>query len=82
MKYLPFYNKCIKSGKIPDWGLCYSFHGNSFFQLIDPENGRHESYWGYSESVSDYVDYVSVRTEFTPLRQNIVLLMAAMNNEL
>ena len=78
-KYLKFYKECLRYGFMPNPGLCYTFRYDPLFQLIDPERGEMISYWGHDgDDDSEHI----IRFEFTPLRQNIVLLMAAMNNEL
>lgn len=92
--YLDFYKKYY--GKLmPDCGLCYSlsFEFGEFIEswFFSPEPLAHKpmdifndtpcmsSYYGYDGiSKSDYL----VSHEFTPLRQNMVLLLAAMNDEL
>lgn len=86
MKYLEFYKKCLLDGYLPYSGLCACFGGNdAYFQLVMPKyfDSKYE-YWGndYREKYSyDITSFVWER-EFNPLRQNIVLLMAAMNGEL
>lgn len=87
MKYLPLYEKWMESGKIPTWGLCSFFEKDELFKLIDPENGKGITYWGFPEASMCQFDYYPdflerQHYEFTPLRQTVVLLMAAMNNEL
>ncbi len=86
MRYLDFYNKYMKTGKLPSWGLCNCFiHDIEIFTpggTIDQDNSW---YWGYDGedrigiNASSYITY---RIAFTPLRQNIVLFLAAMNGEL
>jgi len=82
--YLPFYYECIETGYIPRLGLCSIFGIDQSFRLLCPtsddydqlqEDGLPMVYWGkggWEYSASD----------FSPLRQNIVLFMAAMNGEL
>lgn len=84
-KYLRFYERCMKDAMLPRNGLCGSFRKSKFFKLIDPEYGLGETYWGIEQDV--HVDQYSLTWDdkwyaFSPLRQTIVLLMAAMNNEL
>lgn len=91
-KYLKFYERCMKSGQLPSSGLCNCFgsfcHGtkNKKLSLFDPSDEEYTrlyahnkciTYWG--SGLSSYAPIVGFK--FTPLRQNIVLLMAAMNNE-
>jgi hypothetical protein len=80
-KYLDFYNKCMETGKIPTNGLCLCFKNDKLFALMDPDNGERLSYWGFDrDKFASPME--SVWFEFTPTRQNAVLLMAAMNDEL
>lgn len=91
-KYLKLYKEWMEAGKMPEPGLCAKFSDvfgwtlkkYPHFDLIKPDdrekirldiNGLAPSYWG-SDS-SQELKYI-----FTPLRQNLVLLMAALNNEL
>lgn len=82
IKYLPLYYKWMESGYIDSRGLCDYFGRDGLFLLIG--NGDQHGYWGarqspeYKSEMSTY-DYVS---KFTTLRQTVVLLMAAMNDEL
>lgn len=85
-KYLPLYEKWVKAGKIPENGLCDIFENDSLFSLIDPERGVPETYWGYDDIQEEHhqlkIPIMELWYGFTPLRQNIVLLMAALNGEL
>lgn len=84
-KYLELYKKWLESGKLPTGlGLCNEFgtyasgepekdgigywNDELFATMCPPKYGN--SYWGGPVG------------EFTPLRQTIVLFMAAMNDEL
>ena len=84
--YLDFYYHCMKTGLMPTWGLCNKFKHCELFKLIDPEVGHNITYWGFElpwpkkAANPNYMD--EVRFSFTPLRQTIVLFLAAMNNEL
>lgn len=85
MKYLPLYYRWMKTGRLPKDGLCRCFPDDSFLNLITPgPEIRSVMYWGYrGEDISDDYFYALNRLyEFSPLRQNIVLLMAAMAGEL
>lgn len=80
-KYLKLYYEWMTRGRIPNNGLCNCFKvDDELFNLIDPELGEHESYWGYDGPDLPLID--DLWHSFTPLRQNVVLLMAAMNGEL
>lgn len=81
-KYLPLYYEWSKARKLPNQnGLCgefgraqsgnWSFEENPLFLLLVPDGAEKWSYWAGG---------IGVR--FNPLRQNIVLLMAALNGEL
>lgn len=87
-KYLPFYMECSKKRRMPVAGLCHLFEikPRSYpeFRLISPNgkerddiaaDGKNRTWWG-SDS------YYAEVEKFTTLRQTIVLLMAALNNEL
>lgn len=87
--FLPKYYEWIEAGKMSVQGLCFQWDTHpimqaktpsKIFSLIEPpsyeiERGKDWYYWG-SDSVHSK-EYI-----FTPLRQNLVLLMAALNNEL
>lgn len=85
-KYLPLYEFLVKHGSLTGpHGLCNEFHINGldwkeFEDLFKPPNDidrlYHHFYWG-----SGSFQYQALG-EFTPLRQNILLLMAALNDEL
>ena len=95
MKYLEFYKKCLKTGELPGGcpeanGLCEHFDRYSpNWLLIQPTqkdlnnlmaHGLCDAWWASEmrwEENSDLKGFI-----FNPLRQNIVLLLAAMNNEL
>lgn len=80
--FLNFYNRCVEFGAMPVNGLCAQFHGNAIFTgFIDPEFGNNETYWGFEFERTDDNE-MQMWYEFTPLRQNVVLLCAAINNEL
>lgn len=86
-KYLTIYEKSIESGRLMDRngyefaGLCSLFRGDRLFHLFDDRIGCW--YWAYDggkfRSSSGNPEMLG---SFSPLRQNIVLFMAAMNNEL
>lgn len=81
-KYLPLYFKWMKNGGwMPEAGLCNCFGDfvtaeyDDLFKIMIPDNvDMLPSAWAGGENDSVY--------DFTELRQNIVLLMAALNNEL
>jgi hypothetical protein len=92
-KYLPLYYKWMESERLPHNGLCNCFglcysedkwesgEGYEDFEIMfplpyDDVNIECRNYWGAGEKVRN------LHVAFTPLRQNIVLFLAAMNNEL
>jgi hypothetical protein len=87
-KYLPLFYEWAETGVLPSGGLCFSLpEHDDLFMLFYPGKAKHNAYWGYDgknrivwEIVCDFDERVA--RQFTPLRQNIVLFLAAMNNEL
>lgn len=85
-KYLKFYEECMENGKIPESGLCKCLDGVDLFrpygseitELFTTENSF--PYWG--SGLPWFADSSSLWYGFTPLRQNIVLFLAAINGEL
>ena len=82
-KDLPLYEKWMETGEIPGSGLCASFRevGMSYYELDDNFLTNKEVFKlrGWYASGLDTCSGVG---QFTPLRQTIVLFMAAMNDEL
>lgn len=81
--YLTFYRECMKTGVLPNTGLCFCIpsYDGSFLDLMSPLRDEWSFfYWGSGLSVDD--GYQKRAYEFTELRQTIVLFCAAMNNEL
>jgi hypothetical protein len=93
-KHLDFYYKCLRAGRMPleKLGLCgcataglISYSSLQLFIPSDDEeyeldNSRYCSiYWasGLKVTSSEW----DLMYDFTPLRQNIVLLMACLNGE-
>jgi hypothetical protein len=83
MKYLKAYYRLQRKRK--KHYLCFMFGCDPLFELFIPtleEKIQHKED-GYSpESWGDTKSQAWELSTFTPLRQNVVLLMAAMNNEL
>lgn len=90
-KHLDFYKKCIEDKRMPDFGLCLCATRNLISEKIldrfEPSHkdmviiqrqGLSSGYWGSGLSSEDHNRLFT----FTPLRQTIVLFMAAINNEL
>lgn len=87
-KYLPLYYEWMNTG-LPSNGLCESLENSCDLDYFD--NGQGINYWGYWADKGDVRIYsgdvnheerMNMLRQFTPLRQNIVLLLAAMNGEL
>lgn len=88
-KYLNYYYRWMKSGKMDQCGLCVKFgERHKFLSLFEPtdddyatlyRNGMSCTYWASETKVVDY--YHKRWYTFGPLRQTILLFMAAMNNE-
>ena len=91
--YLDFYKKCMErgimydpySGEDDSAGLCGQLGGRDLI-LFTPREHENEEFmdygdswcWGYDGTANPKRDGHT----FTPLRQTIVLFLAAMNNEL
>lgn len=83
-KYLPLYYKWMELGGLPKSnGLCDEFGSfisqefDPLFELMLPDHhGIMSGYWAKEDNASD------LGAHFGPLRQTIVLFMAAMNGEL
>lgn len=86
MKYLPLYYRWCKKDKLPSDGLCRCFkNDNLFYMLCPPVELNAVLYWGFAgddPSLDEYFVKLNRYYKFSPLRQNIVLFLAAMNNEL
>jgi hypothetical protein len=87
--FLDFYKVNIELGEIPDCGLCNSLDDMDLIPLFEPNGNEilnedvRFGYWGYNgeNELDNSVDQNDRAYKFTPLRQTIVLLCAAMNNE-
>jgi hypothetical protein len=89
-KYLPLYERWAKAERIPYPGLCSCFEGDcqsaeliSLFRpyRVSVYSESNCSFWGYGEDTNTSSLWDECHS-FTTLRQTIVLLMAAMNDEL
>lgn len=97
-KYLDLYYDWIETGTLPEHGVCDSIRTklgdtqqHKFLSLFQP-GPEWRGLWGYDGN--DYtgcilglggypgLTYEQVAYEFNDLRQNMILLMAAMNKEL
>lgn len=83
MKYLPYYKEFIKTGRMSKSGLCKIFPKDDFLELFTPTdcvvNNWH---WGSGYDIGSPEHNEIFVFTFTPMRQNILLFMAAMNGEL
>lgn len=94
--YLDFYYKFMKTGKMTNYyepkeifyggGLCnalpYTLLMEEPFELIYPTPGDKPVSVAFWADGVDKHDYNKRRFEFTPLRQTLLLLCAAMSDEL
>lgn len=84
-KYLLLYEKWVKTGYIPGDGLCNCYCNghrlakHELMKLFEPFRKESERIWWAGEVGTTGTEYLS---RFNPFRQNIILFMAAMNNEL
>lgn len=83
-KYLGYHRRFMKEGILnhndplcyKEVGLCKALEGDELLKLFTPDYSPYgHSWWG-----SDAQGHM--RGQYTPLRQTIVLFLAAMNNEL
>lgn len=94
--WLDLYNEWMKTSRISHEGLCNSLPAKlrmmKGWKLILPsdeerfqlkEEGKSQLFWGYEECWMS-INFTRDKKyyEFTPLRQTIILLCAALNNEL
>lgn len=78
-KYLPMYKAWIQTGRIPKRGLCPSVGGGIVKRLFKPAWASNYSFW-LSNDEDCCPEFIA--HNFNTLRQNVVLLLAALNNEL
>ena len=90
-KLIDCYKEWMEAGKLPDEGLCLCLPKKYKKTLIDiaPTNeesmqlrkeGKPTAYWGYGKQ--GWIFANNYYTDFTPLRQAIVLLICAMHDEI
>lgn len=77
-KYVSLYYKWMETGELSRAGLCTSLDWPEELQLFVPKWKSPWSYWANEGHPN--AKHLSI--VFNPLRQNIVLFLAAMNNEL
>lgn len=91
-KYLPLYYKWMERRSMEiDYstgctgGLCGSPAAGELLRMFEPVDGEAtysgDPTWWAAENCGDF-DYQTLKHSFTPLRQTIVLFLAAMNDEL
>lgn len=83
-KYLPLYEKWMKTGSLPGKsGLCKEFDNDDLFTLFKPTSSDYIRIQKNREPYAWWAnDDFGQIGQFTDTRKNIVLLMAALNNEL
>lgn len=92
-KYLPIFYQFLKNGKIPQHGLCNCMPDDELLKLFTPTatefygHPGDESlvilcYWGFDGLPAGCKSGRERVESFSPMRQNILLLMAAINGEL
>lgn len=84
MKLIDLYKEWMEEGNLPKYGLCNSVpeaYGNNLRDFKPPilRDTLNDRYWGCGDG---HTDLFEIAYRFTPLRQTIVLLICAMNNEL
>lgn len=87
-KYLDLHKRLLKKGLKN--GLCYEIKSLDNYELIEPDYYRERcAFWAYNEKCTEGITWHSdwekdsnpFSTQYTPLRQNLVLLLAAINDE-
>lgn len=71
----------METGDLPDYGLCNCLDSEEL-ELFKPDDASEfypRNYWAYG---GPHASINTVSTQFSPLRQTIVLFLAAMNDEL
>lgn len=89
MKYLPLYYEWAKRKKIPNNGLCLTPLRGNYLDLFAVKDINNSTcwYWGYDGEFYYFQNISSwkqreIKFRFTPVRQNIMLFICAMNGEL
>lgn len=84
-KLIDLYKEWMNSGKLTDSGLCFSVpkEYKTFLELFKPLKTETVGlysflYWASQDNDSGLIHFY----DFNPLRQTIVLLICAMNDEL
>lgn len=84
-KYLKFHDQCLLTGWMPKEGLCGCFPNDNHLKHFDPGPDRNgfDYFWAFDGNDNRIeLDSTMIAHCYTTIRQNIVLFMAAMNNEL
>jgi len=90
MKYIEYYQSCMETGKLLNSnGLCYDI-GSEALEVFEPtvedcKLYEINAYWGSGYNLYDWKDpelRLKTISDFTPLRQTIILFLAAINEEL
>lgn len=87
MKTIDFYEKCVSDGELPCHGLCVSLMSGDETELLELFKPKWKNvasyYWGFKGTRNlASKNRHAVMYGLTPFRQNIILLIAAMRNEL
>lgn len=87
-KYLSLYYEWLEKGETPTFGLCAYFDSNhmgldfdfpkEFWLIYNSVPFEERGYYWAQDDIDDCWN----ANKFTPLRQNIILLMACLNNEI
>jgi len=87
MKLIDLHKQWMETGMLPKDGLCNSLRGKYATNLkkhFDKTIGEYGTFWAYPLTYQQQIrhSYTEMALSYTPLRQTIVLLICAMNNEL
>jgi hypothetical protein len=77
-KYLPLYYEWMKEGRLPRIGLCRSLEILGFKRLNESFAANEAD----KNDLNSHFLFYWVNYDFNGVRQNIILLLAAMNGEL
>lgn len=80
--YLKMYREWVETGLLPKDGLCESLSNCEEIKLFYPDTHEYAYMWGYDGNFHLPPKPIGYFRGFTELRQNVILFLAAMNNEL
>lgn len=84
LNYFEFYKTYARDGFLPSTGLCASLDSAQSLELMDlfmPFGIDANVFWARGNELKGNI-YHAIRYNFNPLRQNIVLLLAAMHDQI